>query len=279
MKPTIYLSLLLLFALIGCASQSDVIMLDERLAILEVQQSKMAEKYSEVKTDVQKREAKTQDYRTQSAGLRVQIDSLREEIQILNGKIEEIEYRMRQEKKAAEASSKRLETQLAKLMDTSNSNEKRLRNIEDYLDIALSDTGQQAKTQPGDEKQKPQSEEGLYDNAKKLFDEGDFGTAREMFQDFLKKYPKSKRSDNAQFWIGEIYYREKWYEKAIVEYNKVIENYPKGNKVKDALLKQGYAFDKIGQQSNARIILNELIKKYPNSNQAKIAKKKLAILK
>jgi tol-pal system protein YbgF len=279
MKPTIYLGLLSLIALIGCASQGDVIMLDERLAILEIQQSKLAEKYSQVKTDVQKREAKAQDYRTQSAGLRVQIDGLREEIQSLNGKLEEIEYWVRQEKKVAEASSKRLETQLAKLMDASSSNVKRLRTIEDYLDLARSDTGFQAKRQPVSEKQKPQSEDMLYDSAKNFFDEGDFGTAREKFEDFLKKYPTSKRSDNAQFWIGEIYYREKWYEKAIVEYNKVIENYPKGNKVKDALLKQGYAFDKIGQQSNARIVLNELIKKYPNSTQAKIAQKKLAILK
>jgi tol-pal system protein YbgF len=91
----------------------------------------------------------------------------------------------------------------------------------------------------------------------------------------LKIYPKSKHADNAQFWIGEIYYREKWYEKAILEYQKVIEKYPKGNKVESSLLKQGLAFYNIGDRANARLILNVLIKKYPKSNEAKIAKRKL----
>jgi TolA-binding protein len=58
----------------------------------------------------------------------------------------------------------------------------------------------------------------------------------------LKRFPKSDNADNAQFWIGEIYYRQKWYETAILEYQKVIENYPKGNKVQASLLKQGFAF-------------------------------------
>jgi tol-pal system protein YbgF len=95
----------------------------------------------------------------------------------------------------------------------------------------------------------------------------------------LKRYPQSNNADNAQFWIGEIYYQEKWFEKAIVEYQKVIENYPKGNKVKSALLKQGYAFLNIGDKSNARIILKELIKKYPDSSEAQIANRKLSQIK
>ncbi|MFQ5486070.1 MAG: tetratricopeptide repeat protein, partial [Desulfobacterales bacterium] len=81
--------------------------------------------------------------------------------------------------------------------------------------------------------------------------------------------------DNAQFWIGDTYYREKWFEKAILEYQKVIENYPKGNKVPASLLKQGFAFFNIGDKANARLILKELIKKYPQSNETKIAIKKL----
>ena len=39
----------------------------------------------------------------------------------------------------------------------------------------------------------------------------------------LKRFPQSDQADNAQFWIGETYYRENWYEKAILEYQKVIE--------------------------------------------------------
>ena len=129
--------------------------------------------------------------------------------------------------------------------------------------------------QPG----KELSDDELYVRAKQSFDNGEYETARKGFQDLLDKYPKSKNADNAQFWIGEIYYREKWYEKAILEYQKVIENYPQGNKVPGSLLKQGFAFLNIGDETNARLILRELMNKYPESNEAKVAGKKLDELK
>ena len=99
------------------------------------------------------------------------------------------------------------------------------------------------------------------------------------FQDFIKRYPNSKNADNAQFWIGEIYYSEKWYEKAILEYQNVIEKYPTGNKVPAALLKQGLAFANIGDKPNAKLILEELRRKYPDSSEAKVAAEQLKTLK
>ena len=129
---------------------------------------------------------------------------------------------------------------------------------------------------------KEPAEKDVYQSAKSAFDRGDYDSARKGFQDFLAKYPKSGNADNAQFWIGETYYREKWYEKAILEYQKVIENYPKGNKVQAALLKQGLAFFNLGGKTNianSRLILRELVSKYPKSNEAKIATQKLKDIK
>ena len=100
--------------------------------------------------------------------------------------------------------------------------------------------------------------------------------ARQGFAQLIKSYPNSTNADNAQFWIGKSYYREKWYEKAILEYQTVLDKYPKGNKVPAAMLKQGLAFLQLGDKSNARLILQELEKKYPKTNEARIAKRKLA---
>jgi len=134
-------------------------------------------------------------------------------------------------------------------------------------------------TTPGVSAKKPVSEEEIYRSAKQAFDQGDSEAARRGFQEFIKRYPKSKNADNAQFWIGEIYYREKWYEKAILEYQNVIEKYPQGNKVPAALLKQGLAFSSIGDKANAKLILEELNRKYPKSNEAKVAAETLKTLK
>lgn len=264
----------------GCAAQSDVIILDERLSQME---SRYDRQNAEIRKYGKNSNAKEKKLRNQSAGLRVQLDALREEIQILNGKLEEIQFMVNKEKKSLEDSDKVRKAQVERLKESTAAIDSRIARIEKYLDIgatgAIAGGIVGAKTKAKRTGEGKLSEQELYQLAKHSFDKGDFDAAREGFQELIKQYPKSKNADNAQFWIGEIYYREKWYEKAIVEYQKVVENYPKGNKVKSSLLKQGYAFNNIGDKSNARLILKELIRKYPQSNEAKIAKQKLLQIK
>ncbi len=150
--------------------------------------------------------------------------------------------------------------------------------MEQYLNLESSKKPVAVVT-PGTPAAKPSSEDEIYRSAKQAFDQGDSEAARKGFQEFIRRYPTSNNADNAQFWIGEIYYREKWYEKAILEYQNVIEKYPKGNKVPAALLKQGLAFSNIGDKANAKLILEELSRKYPKSNEAKVAAEKLKALK
>jgi len=68
------------------------------------------------------------------------------------------------------------------------------------------------------------------------------------------------------------------YEKAILEYEKVIKHYPQGDKVPSALLKQGFAFLNLGDRVDAKILFRKVIKEYPRSPQAEIATKKLKLL-
>ncbi|MFQ5894860.1 MAG: tol-pal system protein YbgF [Nitrospinota bacterium] len=102
-----------------------------------------------------------------------------------------------------------------------------------------------------------------------------YGQARQMFRGFLKRYPKSELADNAQYWIGESYYVEGSYEKAILAFVEVQTRYPKGDKVPDALLKQALAFESLGDKRSARDLLRQVVKEHPNSNAAKIARGRL----
>ena len=118
-----------------------------------------------------------------------------------------------------------------------------------------------------------------YDSAYDAFKKEKYGKAREGFQNFLKKYPKTEYSDSAQFWIGESYYSERKYEQAILEYEKVIKDYPQGNKVPSALLKQGFAFLNLGDKASAKLLLEQVAKNYPGTDQARMARAKLAKIK
>jgi tol-pal system protein YbgF len=272
MKKTVLIALAWMVGISGCALQQDVISLDDRLAQAERRYADAEQKNKELESKLSEYGKDDKNLRSKTASQSAMIDSLREEIQILSGRLEETEYFLKQKIQGFEKSSEAFDK-------TTNSNKDRIERIERYLNFESTASGQ--KTPPDSAKtsekqvKKQLSEDGIYESAKQAYDQGDFESAREGFKNLIKQYPTSKNADNAQFWIGEIYYHEKWYEKAILEYQKVIENYPKGNKVQASLLKQGFAFLNLGDTSNARLILSELIKKYPTSNEAKIAERKL----
>jgi len=269
-----------LLILLGCASQNEMTSLDTRLSELELRNAEAREKNEKLKSQLQERNADEQSLRLQLASLRQQVAGVNEQVRSLTGRIEELEHQTnRQVQKESESVNIR-QDQLEQLAESARSNDERIHRLEQYLNFESSSpaaaSGSTAvKPVPTTQIKKELSEDELYRQAKLAFDRGDSEKARKLFQDIIDRHPKSEQADNAQFWIGETYYREKWYEKAILEYQKVIENYPKGNKVPASLLKQGFAFLNLGDKTNSRIILQELIKKYPQSNEAKIAQDKL----
>lgn len=285
--------------LLGCVSEDDFVRIDNRLSQLEQRNTQQKKQYADITQTIQqqiqesqlttsqiaeqlknyrqKRKGEDQKLRIQAAELRGLIEELREEIQEIGGRLEETAFVLRQKTASMEEKNSYASNEL-RLFDTSiNSIKARTSHIERYLNLESPETQTEKggtlvpKTAPKGVAKLTENE--LYDSAKQAFDQSDLEDSREKFVSFIKTFPKSKQTDNAQFWIGEIYYREKWYEKAILEYQKVIENYPRGNKVKASLLKQGLAFYKLGDKANARLILRELLKKHPKSNESKIAKK------
>jgi tol-pal system protein YbgF len=119
----------------------------------------------------------------------------------------------------------------------------------------------------------------LYKDAYETFQKGNAEGARRKFEAFLKQYPNTELSDNAQFWIGETYYLKKDFEKAILEYEKAIVKYPEGDKIPAALFKQALAFLELGDKTNARNLLKRVMERYPQSEQAEMAKKRLDTIK
>jgi len=290
MKSTILTNLVCFLLLSGCVSQSELTSLDTRLNELELRNAEAKKNSQMLKSGLDNREDEEQAMRLQAASLRAKMDALNEELRTLTGRIEEIEYRLTRQTQLDAESVNVKEDKIDRLSKIATSNDDRIYRIEQYLNFepskqmppaekpAEKSTAKIAPAPAGQSKQELPEDE-IYRMAKQAFDQGDSDTARKKFQELIQRFPKSERADNAQFWIGEIYYREKWYEKAILEYQKVIEKYPNGNKVPASLLKQGFAFSNLGDKSNSRLILEELIKKYPKSNEAKIAKDKVKDLR
>jgi tol-pal system protein YbgF len=269
------------FLLSGCvALQQDVITLERRMETLEFrnrelqkQNEKLAKQFENSGANLQNSE---KSIRSQYAGLNADMEAMQDELRLLNGRVEEIQYQTNRKVSDYETSSQKSQERLDTINVTLDKFDKRLTRVEQYLNLGgkgAAATGQATATAvPA---KSDVSEAQLYSDARKAYDNGDLDKARQLFQKLIKEFPKSKNVDNAQFWIGESYYREKWYERAILEYQTVIEKYPNGNKVPAAMLKQGMALQQIGEKPSARLILEELVKKYPKSSEAAVAGRKL----
>jgi tol-pal system protein YbgF len=270
---TAIFTLTVMFCLCGCATRRDVTTIDSRLSEIELRESEDRRRREEI---AKARESNEQALRQMSASLRAQIDELRDEVRGLRGRLEEAEHAQRQKPAAGETVEKPRDDRLARLEEASSQHTQRLTRIEDHLKMepAAAAPKSESKIRPESAAKVP-SEEELYNRAKLAFDQGNMPQSRRGFEDLIQRYPNSSTADNAQFWIGETFFREKAYEKSILEYQKVIEKYPKGNKVPAALLKQGHAFLALGDKVNSRLIFEELIRKYPHSAEAKAASDKL----
>lgn len=116
-----------------------------------------------------------------------------------------------------------------------------------------------------------------YRSGLRAFQAQQFDNAIQQFRSFQRKYPNSEMADDAQYWIGESYFNQKDYNRAILEFNDVLK-YRKGDRVSAALLRQAQAFLEIGDKTDARLILQKLLNDHPNSEQAQEAKERLQAL-
>ncbi len=272
-KDVIWMMLGVTLMISGCVTTEDMVRLNTRVSALEKSHKQLREQNAELVSTLEnygeRRATEDRQLRTQSAGLRVLVEQLREENRLLKGKTEEVGNLVREQGMTADLKQK-LESLNTRIAENLN----RLVRLEQYMGLEPSETlDAPVLSQDADKMASPDLD--LYAFAKRRLDQGDFETARATFARLLQQYPDSQNADNAQFWIGESYYQEKWFDKAILEYQEVIEKYPKGNKVAAAYLKQGFSFEKIGDKTNARLVLKELIRKYPKAREAAIAQDRL----
>ncbi|HNT57125.1 MAG TPA: tol-pal system protein YbgF [Syntrophales bacterium] len=261
--------------LLGCASSHELRataqILDSKISALERDVTASRDGVADTRDRLDKLEDSVKAIQRFQADTGADMTALRAEIQRLRGATEETQESLKTVK--GEAAS---ENQASKLEEL----RLRMQYMEDFLGIGrpggTADKAKEAsEAAAGPPPAKPDREKA-YNDAYEAFKAGRYADARKRFEEFLAEHGKSEYGDNARFWIGECYYFEKDYERAILEYEKVITEYPRGNKVPNALLKQGLAFLELGDKNSGRLLLEKVIREHPNTSPARIAKIKLS---
>lgn len=114
------------------------------------------------------------------------------------------------------------------------------------------------------------SAQDLYANANRDRSGGPakYGLALQEYQQYLKWYGNTDLAANAQFYIGDIHYRQKNYEAAVRDFDEVLEKYSENNKTPDALYSKGLALKALNRLTESHSEFLQLIKQYPRNDLA-----------
>src|SRR6266571_2096583 len=121
----------------------------------------------------------------------------------------------------------------------------------------------------------PPAPRELYTQAYADFARGNYDLAIAGFSEYIKAYPNTDFTDNAQYWIGECLYGKKQFAEAIEAWNTLFRTYPSSDKLPDARVKKGMALERLGRRSQALVEYRYVVDRFPNTQAARIAREKL----
>ncbi len=201
-------------------------------------------------------------------------DQLTTDIQILQGKLEENNFRIADLAQKLDDKSFKI-TELSARLDELDA---KIKALAPGGQLAGGPTGTAA---PKNAKPVPKAVEPseAYRLAMNDYNSGNIDLALAGFQNYLVQFPDTSLASSAQYWVGECYYSKKEFGKAIEAYTAVIKKYPKSDKVPGAKLKIGYSYLGENHTAKAKEWLNRVIKEYPGSHEAELAKSKLHKMK
>ncbi|WP_319544054.1 tetratricopeptide repeat protein [uncultured Pseudodesulfovibrio sp.] len=291
-----------LFALIGCASKTDVETLQgerqQDLTRMKQLESELEESRQLLKEEIEKSNS---PIRERSADMWAEIQSLRADFAKLRGEMDEVNIRMDRQVGAKDSTvtMDRLAEQLAEIefalenqlqVDLPKVREERAAvlaptaTLEDGVTPdapdAVAETNQTGATSaPDTSPTDTDPAKALYDKAYALYKENQFEKARSYWAEFTDTFKKHQYTPSAVFWQGQCYFKLKDYARAVILFEDVIEKHKKSSKYKSALLKSGYSWNYLGKPELAKMRFEETIKKFPKSVEATQAKRSLDKMK
>jgi len=105
---------------------------------------------------------------------------------------------------------------------------------------------------------------------------GRYALAKQAYTSYVRRFPDTVVSDDAQFRIGECAFLTGDFAGAIEAYKVVVERYPDGDKVAGALYKTGVAYARLSNMEEARKYYRSVITRFPKSSEAAAAREAMA---
>ena len=108
--------------------------------------------------------------------------------------------------------------------------------------------------------------------------QGQRAVARDLYEEYVSKFPSDPGTAEARFRLGELAFAERRYQDAIVEFGKVAQDFARSERAPDALLRTADSMLAIGLNDDAKAVLSDVPRRYPNSAAAVRARQRLTQL-
>ena len=201
-----------------------------------------------------------------------QIEELRKRNMTLEGRVEELEFQLRQNEAEFRDRYLDLDARISRAMGDQPApalTGDRSANISQAAEPGS--TPVQLPARQSSEELLAERELAEYQVAFGLIRDREFDQALAALRKLLEEYPDGKLSDNAQYWLGEVLMAQGKFEPARDEFRVVMEQYPDSAKVPDAAYKLGRLYDLLGDKAEARKYLELVVSQYPGSSAASLS--------
>ena len=210
-------------------------------------------------------DSKTKSIQNQVEEISSKVENSSEQLEILTNNLKEFQ-------EAQESNNEKIRvvlTELSSLIDFINANYLPKSEADKILNkIESLEKGLGSVTSSKNESLKSKDGAVLIEEAKKLFDSGNFEDSRVRFEILLTKNYMPARSN---YYLGEIAYNKKEWKSAIKYYKTSINLYDKAEYIPKLLYHTAISFDKINEPEQATPFYNALKTNYPDSKEAKAA--------
>jgi tol-pal system protein YbgF len=200
--------------------------------------------------------------------MQVQITQMQEQMRDLNGRLEEVQHRIRVLEDRLNRMSEDLEVRLLAIEDAlAQGAAAAPRAVPEGEAAAPGNGGASVAAAPsaGPIQLPEGSAREQYDFAYNLLKNHQWAEGRSALLAFLEKHPDNDLADNAAYWVGETYYINKQYKDAAKSFLEGYRKYPKADKAPDNLLKLAKSLAALDQVDNACTTYAKLLEDYPNS--------------
>ena len=122
---------------------------------------------------------------------------------------------------------------------------------------------------------KPDDKAAVYALARDQEEKGEKGIAREIYEEYVRKWPSDPKAADAGYRAGELLFAQGRFRDALLAYGRIAEDFPRSDRAPPAMLGAAESMVRLEMKSDAISVLGQLVERYPKTDAAAKARARL----